>query len=59
MVDYLLRRDFSHINSDDEEIIDWALKETGLEGMEEKLVMRNVWRGKTEGFHCNGISSKT
>ena len=30
---------FEHINREDEEIINWALKETGLEGMKEKLVM--------------------
>ena len=33
------KKRFEHTNSDDEEIINWALKETGLEGMEEKLVM--------------------
>ena len=38
MVDYLLKKDLNS-NSDDEEIINWALKETGLEEMEEKLVM--------------------
>lgn len=30
---------FQQINDEDEEIINWALKETGLEGMEEKVVM--------------------
>ena len=33
------KKRFEHTNSDDEEIINWALKETGLEEMEEKLVM--------------------
>ena len=33
------KKRFEHINRDDEKIINWALKETGLEGMEEKLVM--------------------
>lgn len=33
------KKRFEHINKDDNEIINWALKETGLEGMEEKFVM--------------------
>lgn len=33
------KKRFEHINSEDDKIINWALKETGLCGMEEKLVM--------------------
>ncbi|MGL4108412.1 ABC transporter ATP-binding protein [Clostridium sp. LP20] len=33
------KKRFEQINNDDDEIINWALKETGLEGMKDNLVM--------------------